>query len=272
MSVRSHRFAAVADVHAFSHGEPDSLPRLRLSDAMLPPKNDEALRPKGESEREIIGAMNQLLVCTPERRILVDGGPDGDAVQRGLQEIGILPDQITDVLITHGDHDHILGLVDAEGSVRYPNARHALPRMLWRVWEEDRVDAFYMPEQRSAALTLRQLPQHLVCAFTGADCILPGVDAVPLPGHRPEHTGYRFDLGDRVLIALGDLLIHPFFLEDLSRGFVHDSDPEMANDSRRAFLQISAGSRPLLFSTHFPCHGLWTASATAGAFSWTPLD
>lgn len=271
MSVRSHRFAT-AEVHAFSHGDPDSLPRLRLSDAMLPPQGDEALRPEGESKREIIGEMNQLLVCTPERRILVDGGPDGGAVQRGLLEIGIRPDQITDVLLTHGDHDHILGLVDGEGSVRYPKARLTLPRMLWRAWEEDRADAFYMPEQRNAALTLRRLPDTMVCAFTEAGHVLPGVEAIALPGHRVEHTGYRFDLGDQRLISLGDLFIHPFFLEDLSRGFVHDTDPETANESRQAFLERSTADRPLLFSTHFPSHGLWTIERTAGALAWTPLD
>ena len=270
MTSRSHGFAE-ATIHAFSHGTPDSLPKLSLAEAMLPPQGDESLRPPDEARREIIGAMNQLVVCTTDRRILVDGGRDGEAVQEGLREKAIAPEEITDVLITHGDHDHILGLVRPDGKIRYPHARYALPQALWDAWHRDDPTSFYMPEQRDAARILLGLPDSQVACLEDCADVLPDVQSLPLPGHRPDHTGYRFGLGNELLYALGDLFIHPAFLEDLSRGFAHDADPQIANACRRSTLELVANTPCLLFSTHFPNHGLWRASVANGAYAWTPM-
>ena len=54
---------------------------------------------------------------------LIDAGlpatPEGWPLISGLTELGIAPDQITRVFITHRDPDHIGGLVDASGGVTF---------------------------------------------------------------------------------------------------------------------------------------------------------
>jgi len=64
-----------------------------------------------------VGQGDSILVCTPAgQQVLIDGGPDPEAVCRELGERMPFWDRSLDVVVlTHADDDHLLGLVEVLG-------------------------------------------------------------------------------------------------------------------------------------------------------------
>jgi competence protein ComEC len=61
-----------------------------------------------------VGQGDAILILTPDgQKLLIDGGPDGAAVERALdEELPFWDRKLDMVLLTHPDSDHITGLVD----------------------------------------------------------------------------------------------------------------------------------------------------------------
>ncbi|NTI72499.1 AidB family quorum-quenching N-acyl homoserine lactonase [Rhizobium rhizogenes] len=177
--------------------------------------------------------------------ILVDAGtgtawgPKYGHARSALQEAGITPDQIRLILLTHIHGDHALGLFDGDASY-FPNAEIVVPARDFAFFTdpavreatpEARRGGFKVAEQlvRVYGSRVRQLPDGPVLA---------GIEARPLPGHTPGHTGYLVSGGDKDLLIWGDTL----HLEDLQPGdpkigLIYDIDPEMAVQTRQATLE-----------------------------------
>ena len=81
-----------------------------------------------------------MLIETNQSRILIDAG--NEPGERGrthfasmtFREVGLVPESIDTVLVTHGDPDHIGGLFTQRGELAYPNARYVLHQDLWDAW------------------------------------------------------------------------------------------------------------------------------------------
>ena len=177
--------------------------------------------------------------------ILVDAGtgtawgPKYGHARSALQEAGITPDQIQLILLTHIHGDHALGLFDGDASY-FPNAEVFVPDrdfafftdpVARQATAETRRGGFNVAEQlvRVYGPRVRQIPDGPVLA---------GIEARPLPGHTPGHTGYLVSGGDKDLLIWGDTL----HLEDLQPGdpkigLIYDIDPEMAVQTRQATLE-----------------------------------
>ncbi|MFX1325922.1 MAG: MBL fold metallo-hydrolase [Promethearchaeota archaeon] len=150
-----------------------------------------SLSPTAQISENIVGIKNRIVnvyVYTKDSdRIVIDAGMSTKGMKKELLKMDIMPENITDVFITHSDPDHIGGL-----SI-FGNAR------------------IYFGEDSKA--------NHLEnIGFLGDnDQIQVGtikVQAVSTPGHRVGHTCYLID--DEYLFS-GDLLrlkaneIKPFF-------------------------------------------------------------
>lgn len=53
---------------------------------------------------------NALVVSCGDIHILIDAGISALRIRRGLEELGITPDMLSGILITHGHSDHVTGL------------------------------------------------------------------------------------------------------------------------------------------------------------------
>jgi len=82
-----------------------------------------------EVEPGLIGfAINILLIESGEHHILVDtsvGGADSPLLD-SLHSLGVRPERIDRVIITHGHSDHIGGIIGASGEPNFPNARYSV--------------------------------------------------------------------------------------------------------------------------------------------------
>ncbi|RYF19471.1 MAG: MBL fold metallo-hydrolase [Oxalobacteraceae bacterium] len=92
--------------------------------------------------------------------------------------------------------------------------------------------------------------------FDGGE-VLPGITAVPLPGHTPGHTGFRLDGGSRSLLVWGDIVHLPQVqAPEPEAGVVFDVDGDQAVRTRRRMLDEAATDRLLVAGMHTEFPGL----------------
>ncbi|OUT78019.1 MAG: hypothetical protein CBB82_04190 [Betaproteobacteria bacterium TMED22] len=127
---------------------------------------------------------------------LVDVGGFGQRLilNQRLNELGVSPDEVTDVLLTHSHFDHAINWVN------FPNANIYISRdeMQWAL--EQPTGKTYVPELYIAAL---QDHQKLVLIENNEE-ILSGIKSLICPGHTPGSTVYVLDTGDCDIVFTGD--------------------------------------------------------------------
>lgn len=127
---------------------------------------------------------------------LVDTGGFGvrKVLIERLAERGLEPADVTDLLLTHAHHDHMVSWTLFKHARIVIGARE-LGWALEQPWGEGPVPELYVKE-------LRSWPT-LHTAIDGEE-ILPGMTAHIAAGHTPGHLIYVLESGDRDIIFVGD--------------------------------------------------------------------
>jgi glyoxylase-like metal-dependent hydrolase (beta-lactamase superfamily II) len=222
--------------------------------------------------------INVFLIEAPGRTILVDtgcGGLLGPTVNQLVEQLaaaGKTPADIAAVLCTHIHPDHTNGLIDADGSARFPNAEILVHQNELDFWLSNEAMA-RAPEALKmqfvwAADALRPYEGRITPFQAGK--VLDGIEAVPLFGHTPGHSGFHLDGGGaRQLIIWGDS-VHAIEIQarDPDVTVVADTDPETARVSRRQLFDRVASDDVLFAGMHvgFPGFGRLARDGAGFAF------
>jgi glyoxylase-like metal-dependent hydrolase (beta-lactamase superfamily II) len=206
-------------------------------------------------------SIDALLVKANGRVVLLDTGVGPGAhgvLMDGLAWIGVKPQQVSDVLITHAHFDHTGGLVGADGKSVFPKAVVHLSTKEWA----------YMQAQVPA---IAKAIAAQVKTFEPGQTVVPGITAVAIDGHTPGHVGYEIESrGDR-LLDIGDMA-HSSIISlaepDWIMGF--DGDRELARKSRRDTLARLAKNQERVFAPHFPYPGVGVVQTAGEVFAWVP--
>ncbi|MEG3175921.1 MBL fold metallo-hydrolase [Sphingomonas sp. RB3P16] len=223
----------------------------------------DVLRKAGAPTDTLRLGVDALLVQLPGRAVLIDSGLGpkvGGALPKSLALAGVDPGKVTDVLITHSHGDHVGGLVTASGGLAFPNATIRMSAPEW---------AFLKGNAENAALVAAITPK--VQIFAPGASVLPGIRAVPLPGHTPGHSGYEISSGRDRLLAIGDSA-HSAVVSLAKPDWViaYDTDAKQGVTQRDATLARLAASHERVFSPHFPFPGVGRIARARGGYVWQP--
>jgi glyoxylase-like metal-dependent hydrolase (beta-lactamase superfamily II) len=221
------------------------------------------------------------------RNVLIDSGTGGamgpvlgHAPER-LAALGVAPESIDTILVTHAHVDHVNGLLNEAGGARYPNAELVINAAETAFWLDKEIQA-KAPESVQMYFGIAQRALAPYAARTrmvtdGAE-VLPGVTAVHLPGHTPGHTGYRIASGDKTLLIWGDVVHLPGLqFAKPQAGMAFDVDGDLGRATRARALDMVATDKLLLAGMHldFPTFGHVRRAGTGYAFEplvWSPTD
>jgi glyoxylase-like metal-dependent hydrolase (beta-lactamase superfamily II) len=175
-------------------------------------------------------------------------------------------------VFTHAHPDHLWGIADDTGDLRFPNASYYIAEREWNFWmDPDAVNK--VPENfrrfvLGAKRDLSRIKDKLRTVKPGED-IVTGVRVIDTAGHTPGHVSLEIAGGDG-LIVVGDVAANALvsFAHPEWR-FAIDSIPELAIATRRRLLDRAATEKTRVIGSHWPYPGLGLVERKDGAYRFT---
>lgn len=201
-----------------------------------------------------------------------NSGLEAGIALRNLHNAGIKPSDIDTVIITHAHPDHIAGNLNADGDLNFPNAHYYICQAEWDFWFSDEqtknIPALFVETARTNLTPIGSR----VTFFEPETEIVPGITAIPTPGHTPGHLALSVTSGDKELIHVSDAVINPIYLKHPDLLLPYDIDPEQAISSRKVLCERAATSNALVFGHHYPPYpNLGHIVQQGNVWGWEPL-
>jgi len=226
-------------------------------------------------------AANAFLIKTPERNMLVDAGY-GTKLFSNMNSLGINPDQVDAVLITHMHGDHIGGLLQND-KITFPKAKIYISQLEYDFWTDDKSMEQVPEERRGGFVTARKVIaayKDSISLFQpntlGKDLyeLLPGVSGIAAYGHTPGHTIYLVESDDDRMLIWGDLT-HAMAIQMPypSVAVTYDTDPKQAVITReKVFDYVSRNNIPVAgMHISFPAMGI-VSTISSGGYIFYPYN
>ncbi|MEW7855196.1 MBL fold metallo-hydrolase [Pseudomonas chlororaphis] len=207
--------------------------------------------------------INCYLVRGRGQTILIDAGAGGfnqwgGELLTNLALAGVQPGDIDTILLTHAHPDHIGGLLNAAGEMTFDNAELVVHERELMFWEDDGHLGQTSERGRGNFLFARRVFERYrqnLRPFTAND-VLPGINAMPLPGHTVGHCGYCFESAAGGLLVWGDIVHFPqiqIARPDVTIAF--DQDPLLSAATRTRLLDIASTDNLMVAGMHLGALG-----------------
>ena len=241
--------------------------------------------PEADVEGRVWLGLNVFIIRLGEAVIVVDPGLDDpdSAWQRNrprvwtdwpiartagldvaMKALGILPEDVTHVVITHPHGDHYAGVCrerDGGFDIRFPNARHVMGRADWE-GNPGRGDP------ASDLVRLEIIDQAGLLDLVDAErTIAPGVTVLPAPGESPGHCVVRVASTGETFYLLGDLVHLACEVEHLGWAPPNADQPTLSSVRERLFAEVAARDA-LLVTGHEPFPPWGRIVASGDGYRW----
>ena len=217
-----------------------------------------------------------LFVNTGKHRILVDMGagkvlPNNGNLPISMRSVGIEPEDIDTVFITHAHPDHIGGTLDDSGNLVYANAQYYIWKEEWDFWFSDsaleKTPEFFV---KTAREQLNPIKDRVTFLEEESE-VLPDIGVLFAPGHTPGHMVVVFAAGKEKLYYVADTVLYPLHLEYPDWVPIYDILPEIAALSKNRIFNLVAEEEALVIGQHFtPFPSLGKVVKKERGWLWVP--
>jgi glyoxylase-like metal-dependent hydrolase (beta-lactamase superfamily II) len=230
----------------------------------------------------INGSINAFLIPMAGKLILVDAGsaelvgPTANKLPDSLKAVGVQPEQITDIFLTHIHPDHSGGLMEGNKKV-FPNAIVHVDKREVAYWF-DKSLAETAPEplktffSQVAPKVKPYLDSGQLQTFDGATEFFPGFRSQPAYGHTPGHTLYVLESAGEKMVFCGDLVhVEAVQFDDPSICIKFDTDSKKATEQRKKTFADAASNQYTLAFAHVSFPGVGHVRREGDHYRWVPL-
>lgn len=205
---------------------------------------------------------NLTLLRHEDRVILFDVGsgpdfqPSAGFMMDAMDRLGVAPEDITHLVMTHGHPDHLWGVLDDFGDQLLPEAQILMGRTEFDYWTNDSTVATIDQARQAFAIGAKRRLDEIadrVAFFEDGQEILPGVAARGTFGHTPGHMAFELRDGSESLLVTGDCLGNhhvAFARPDWITGA--DQDGQMAAQTRVRLLDQIVQDQMRIAGFHLP--------------------
>lgn len=259
-----------------------------ISDGLLPMGSQCIIGLTGEETARRVGSPNPQTVTVSVNAFLIKRNGSYELVDAGsghrfgphlgrqpdnLRAIGVAPEAISRVYLTHCHPDHSEGLIDPDGAAIYPNAEVVLHEEEASFWlDRDLPPNASDMSKRNKLNTLRALaayPDRIRRVKDGE--VVPGVSAALQMGHTPGHTGWLVHSGSEGLLIWGDLVhLTAIQVAEPEAAVTFDIDPDKARASRRRVFDRVVADRLSVAGAHLDFPGFGTISRKGTGYQYEP--
>ena len=199
----------------------------------------------------IPASVSVFLLQVDGKNILFDAGLGafGGQTMNHMAALGINPENIDLIYLTHFHVDHIAGMIAKDSAGKdvkiFSNATIYAGKVEYDAWMND------IPKNdlQKAVMEIYKDKLHL---FAFGDTLPHGVLALDAVGHTPGHTAFQFSN----LLVIGDLM-HGYALQkDLPEiNSNYDMDKEKSVESRKRLMQYARDNKLIMAGMHLPPPG-----------------
>lgn len=203
------------------------------------------------------------VVRTGSDVVLFDTGLSAAGTTAALEAAGIMPDDVTVVVITHMHGDHVGGMTGEDGSLTYPNARYVTGQAEFDHWNGTDNETF--------AGKVKPFAERFEFIGDGGS-VVSGVTGMAAFGHTPGHMAYMVESDGEQLLLIADAANHYVWslaYPDWEVRF--DIDKAAAAATRKKLLGMAAADRIPLIGYHMPFPGMgFVDTRGEGGFHYVP--
>ncbi len=214
---------------------------------------------------------NSFVIKSSKQTILVDAGQGGKLIAN-LKSLGITPDSVTMVLITHGHYDHVSGLIK-DGKAVFSKAKVFFSEKEKPLYEDNAL-AKIPAEYKQYFLPANQVIKiygSQIKTFVSGKAVSEGITSVDMSGHTAGHCGFLVESKGQKLLIAGDILhIGQVQFPHPEYSLVFDSDISAASNTRKQILEKAAKENLLICATHIPFPGMGHVSTGTPGFTFIP--
>jgi glyoxylase-like metal-dependent hydrolase (beta-lactamase superfamily II) len=221
--------------------------------------------PYVDSTGDALGSVHSLLIESGDRCVMVDTciGNDKDRLPmkawhqlqnpflEDLADAGFPVERVDTVVCTHLHVDHVgwnTRWVGDRWVPTFTNARTLVARPEWEHWSAEKDDL----TQTILGDSVQPIFDAGLVDLVEVDAqVAEGVCFESTPGHTPGHVAVRISSRGEEAIITGDLVHHPAQFAYPGWKDKADSDPQLADRTRRDFMARYANTPTLIIGTHF---------------------
>ena len=237
---------------------------------------------------QIVNQLGGYLVRTDDHIALVDlgFGPTqvptwtSGAFLDSLSALGVKPEDVTEVFLTHLHFDHI-GWAAVNGDPVFPNATHRCHARDWAYFTGP--DFEDNPMMFGPDAGLEQWPQdmltrdklgaieHLLERWDGTAELAHGIEVIEYPGHTPGTTAIKVTSQGESAMLIGDIAHHQAELVEPDFHFIVDMSPEESAASQSSLLVQLAQTGMPVAGAHFQDFQWGRVVRGGTGYAWSPI-